>query len=54
MESLVFHISLSDKSARFLPTGDLNKWTSAADRGFVDDINDGPGITADNKMNKQN
>ena len=53
MESLIFHISLSDKSARFLSTGDLNTWTTAQDRGFRDDGNNDAGITADNKMNRQ-
>ena len=55
-ESLVFHISLSDKSARFLSTGDLSTWTTAADRGFTDDVEIGtPGtnITAENRMNRQ-
>ena len=51
-----FHISLSDKSARFLSGGNLCTWTTAADRGFTDDGDVGPnspGVTADNKMNKQ-
>ena len=52
-ESMIFHISLSDKSTRFLSTGDLKTWTTAPDRGFVDDGAVGTGIvTEDNKMNK--
>ena len=57
LESLIFHISLSDKSARFLSTGDLNTWTTAEDRGFTDDPAIGAegaqGITAENRMNRQ-
>ena len=53
MESLIFHISLSDKSARFLSSGDLSSWTTAQDRGFRDDGNNDAGITAENKMNRQ-
>ena len=56
-ESMDFHISLNDKSTRFLSTGDLSTWSIAADRGFADDGDVGTGvgtvITADNKMNKQ-
>ena len=37
MESMVFSISLEDKTARFLPSGDLSTWTSTEDRGFDDD-----------------
>ena len=37
MESMVFSISLEDKTARFLPSGDLPTWTSAVDRRFEDD-----------------
>ena len=32
-ESMIFHVSLSDKSTRFLSEGDLKTWTTAADRG---------------------
>ena len=54
LEAMNFHISLSDKSTRFLPTGDLSTWTLADDRGFTDDEAVGTGIiTAENKMNKQ-
>ena len=52
-EGMIFHISLSDKSARFLPTGNLSTWTSAGDRGFTDDADGDPGVNAENKMNKQ-
>ena len=52
-ESMIFHISLSDKSARFLSTGDLKTWTTAEGRGFADDGEAGTGdVTVDNKMNK--
>ena len=34
-ESMIFHISLDNKSARFL--SDLKTWTTANDRGFTDD-----------------
>ena len=50
MESMVFHISLEDKTARFLPSGDLATWTAAADRGFVDDPEQY--TPAGSKMNK--
>ena len=54
-EAMIFSISLSDKSARFLSTGNLCAWTAAEDRGFTDDGEIGessPGVTAENKMNK--
>ena len=53
IEAMTFHISLSDKSTRFLPSGDLSTWTTAADRGFQDDTNETAGVTNENKMNKQ-
>jgi hypothetical protein len=53
VESTIFHISLSDKSARFLPTGNLKTWTTAADRGFSNDAEGADGVTVENKMNKQ-
>lgn len=51
-EALVFHISLDNKASRFL--SDLSTWTSAADRGFTDDVDDAVGAmhTAETKMNK--
>ena len=53
-ESMIFQISVSDKSARFLPTGDLKTWSTAPDRGFADDGEAGTGvITVENKMNRQ-
>ena len=55
-ESMIFNISLSDKSARFLPSGNLNTWSTTEDRGFADDGEPGaasPGVTAENKMNKE-
>lgn len=52
VESMTFHISLSDKSARFLSAGDLNTWTTAADRGFNDDTGQEAGVNDSNKMNK--
>ena len=54
-ESMLFHISLSDKSTRFLSTGDLKTWTTSdtPDRGFTDDGESGTGnITTENRMNK--
>ena len=51
IESITFHVSLSDKSTRFLPTGDLNTWSVDKDRGFQDD-GDEAHVTPDNKMNK--
>ena len=36
-ECMIFHISLDDKSARFLSSGDLKSWTTAEGRGFTDD-----------------
>ena len=53
VESITFHISLSDKSTRFLSSGDLNTWTTAADRGFRNDTGEEASVTADNKMNKE-
>ena len=52
-EAMTFTISLSDKSARFLPSGNLSTWTTAEDRGFVDDADTDPGVTPENKMNKE-
>ena len=49
MESVIFHISLSEKSTRFLAGGDLSTWTTAADRGFVDDTTD---VAAETRMNR--
>ena len=51
-EGLVFHVSLDNKSSRFL--SDLKTWTSADDRGFTDDVDDADGAThtAETKMNK--
>ena len=47
---MIFHISLDNKSARFLDSGDLKVWTSAEDRGFADD---GAAYTDDDtKMNR--
>lgn len=52
-ETMIFHISLSDKSARFLSSGDLKMWTTAEGRGFTDDGEVGTGdVTEENKMNK--
>ena len=51
VESVIFHISLSDKSTRFLATGDLSTWTTAPDRGFVNDSGDQDGVTPENHMN---
>ena len=51
MESAIFHISLSDKSARFLASGDLHTWTTAPGRGFTDDNTGDPGVTEENRMN---
>ena len=51
-ESMIFHVALSDKSTRFLSTGDLKTWTTDPDRGFTDDLESTPGITNENKMNK--
>ena len=53
IETMVFHISLSDKSTRFLSTGDLRTWSTNADRGFTDDTGDEDHVTAENKMNKR-
>ena len=50
---MVFHISLSDKSARFLESGNLRVWTTEENRGFTDDAEGAPGVTNDNKMNKE-
>ena len=52
-EAMIFHISLSDKSTRFLSTGDLNTWTTAEDRGFTDDQDSQAHVTPENKMNRQ-
>ena len=52
LEGMTFQISLSDKSTRFLSSGDLNTWTTATDKGFTDDGDVGDGITVENKMNK--
>ena len=49
VESVIFHISLSEKSTRFLAGGDLSTWTTAADRGFVDDTTD---VAAETRMNR--
>ena len=50
VDAMCFHISLDDKSARFLPSGDLKTWTVAEDRGFVDD---GPDYEVqETKMNR--
>ena len=46
---MIFHIALSDQSARFLSSGDLNTWSSAAHRGFT---NDGSEVT--NEYKKMN
>ena len=43
---------MSDKSTRFLSTGDLSTWTTAEGRGFTDDQDSHAGITEDNKMNR--
>ena len=43
---MIFHIALSDQSARFLQDGDLNTWSSAANRGFT---NDGSEVTNEEK-----
>ena len=51
-EAMIFHISLSDKSTRFLSTGDLSTWTTAEGRGVTDDQDSHAGITEDNKMNR--
>ena len=48
-ESMIFHISLDNKSARFLPSGDISSWTIAEDRGFADDDE---GFNLETKMNK--
>ena len=45
-ESMIFHISLDPKSSRFV--SDLKTWTTAEDRGFVDDDANYP--DADSKM----
>ena len=47
-EAMIFHISLDNKSARFL--SDLNTWTLDDSRGFQDDPGD---HRADVKMNKE-
>ena len=47
-EAIIFHISLDNKSARFL--SDLNMWTLDDSRGFQDDPGD---HRADVKMNKE-
>ena len=57
-EGMIFHISLSDKSARFLSSGpgNLKTWSSEENRGFTDDAAVGannPGVTEENKMNKE-
>jgi len=55
-ECMIFNISLNDKSARFLPSGNLSTWTTAAGREFTDDAAVGPenpGITETNRMNKE-
>ena len=49
---MIFHISLSEKSTRFLSTGDLSVWTSAEGRGFIDDQDSHDGVTEENKMNR--
>ena len=51
---MIFHISLSDKSTRFLSSGDLKSWTTAEDRGFTDDQDSAlpQGVTEATKMNK--
>ena len=51
-EALVFHISLDNKASRFL--SDLSTWSSAADRGFTDDVDGAAGAahTPETKMNK--
>ena len=51
VESVIFHISLSDKSTRFLAGGDLNTWTTAPDRGFTNDSGDEAAVTPENRMN---
>ena len=51
-EAMIFHISLSDKSTRFLSSGDLSTWTTAEGRGFTDDQDSDPHVTTDNKMNR--
>ena len=53
VEGMIFHISLSDKSSRFLSGGDLDTWTTAEDRGFTDDTQPLPeNVNDDNKMNR--
>ena len=51
-ESMIFMISLSDKSSRFLSSGNLKSWTTDEDRGFTDDSTGAAGVTPENKMNK--
>ena len=45
-QAMIFHIALSDQSARFLSSGDLNTWSSDAHRGFT---NDGSAVTDESK-----
>ena len=52
VEGMTFHISLSDKSSRFLSGGDLQTWTTAEDRGFTDDTGQEAGVTDETKMNR--
>ena len=47
-ESMVFHISLDPKSARFLD--DLKTWNSTQNRGFTDDSNE---VNQDKRMTKE-
>lgn len=48
-QSMIFHISLDPKSARFLSSGDMSTWTTANDRGFEDDP---AGYNPESKMNR--
>ena len=38
LESMLFHLSIDPKTARFLPDGNLNSWNNTDTRGFTDDI----------------
>lgn len=44
-ESMIFHISLDGKCARFTSSGDLKTWNNTANRGFTDDGTDYVGDT---------
>ena len=48
-ESMIFHVCLDPKSARFASTGDLKAWNNTVNRGFTNDpagINDEVKMTA--------